>query len=51
MFGSLKDIMTELELLALFTAAAIHDYDHPVRRIAYYILKLLLNLEQFRKSI
>lgn len=36
-FGSLKDILTELELLALFTAAAIHDYDHPGRTNAFLV--------------
>jgi hypothetical protein len=36
-YGSLKDIMTDLELLALFTAAAIHDYDHPGRTNAFLV--------------
>lgn len=36
-YGNLKDIMTELELLALFTAAAIHDYDHPGRTNAFLV--------------
>ena len=29
--------MTDLELLALFTAAAIHDYDHPGRTNAFLV--------------
>ncbi|KAL5260573.1 hypothetical protein ACHWQZ_G010653 [Mnemiopsis leidyi] len=36
-YGSLKDIMTDLELLALFTAAAVHDYDHPGRTNAFLV--------------
>ena len=29
--------MTDLELLALFTAAAVHDYDHPGRTNAFLV--------------
>ena len=29
--------MTDLEALALYTAAAIHDYDHPGRTNAFLV--------------
>jgi len=36
-YGTLKEIMTDLEALALYTAAAIHDYDHPGRTNAFLV--------------
>lgn len=36
-YGSLMDTIPLLELLSLFTAAAMHDYDHPGRTNAFLV--------------
>lgn len=35
--GLLLEVLEPLELMALFTAAAMHDYDHPGRTNAFLI--------------
>jgi hypothetical protein len=35
--GTLASIMSSLELMALYTAAAMHDYDHPGRTNAFLV--------------
>ena len=39
-YGSLMDAIPQLELLALYTAAAMHDYDHPGRTNAFLVATL-----------
>lgn len=35
--GSLASVLSSLEMMALFTAAAMHDYDHPGRTNAFLV--------------
>ena len=35
--GCLADVMPALELMALYLAAAMHDYDHPGRTNAFLV--------------
>ena len=39
-YGTLMDAIPLLELLALYTAAAMHDYDHPGRTNAFLVATL-----------
>ena len=39
-YGCLVDYIPSLELLSLFTAAAMHDYDHPGRTNAFLVATL-----------
>lgn len=39
-YGSLKDSIPLLELLSLYTAATMHDYDHPGRTNAFLVATL-----------
>ena len=36
---SLTQVLSSLELMALYTAAAMHDYDHPARTNAFLVAK------------
>ena len=36
-YGYMGDVMPELELMALYTAAAMHDFDHPGRTNAFLV--------------
>lgn len=36
-YGSLADLIPGLELMALYVAAAMHDYDHPGRTNAFLV--------------
>lgn len=36
---ALSHVLSSLELLALYTAAAMHDYDHPGRTNAFLVAK------------
>ena len=36
-YGKLCQVMPELELMALYTAAAMHDFDHPGRTNAFLV--------------
>eukprot|EP00794_Sanderia_malayensis_P012831 gene12831-14148_t len=39
-YGSLSDVFPDLELMALYTAAAMHDFDHPGRTNAFLVATL-----------
>ena len=39
-YGCLMDMIPSLELLSLFIAAAMHDYDHPGRTNAFLVATL-----------
>ncbi|EDO43748.1 predicted protein [Nematostella vectensis] len=39
-YGALVDVIPLLELLSLYTAAAMHDYDHPGRTNAFLVATL-----------
>ena len=39
-YGCLADVIPELELMALYTAAAMHDFDHPGRTNAFLVATL-----------
>ncbi|KAL0196466.1 hypothetical protein M9458_010038, partial [Cirrhinus mrigala] len=36
-YGSLSGLIPALELMALYVAAAMHDYDHPGRTNAFLV--------------
>ena len=36
-YGSLAGLIPDLELMALYVAAAMHDYDHPGRTNAFLV--------------
>lgn len=36
-YGSLAGLIPSLELMALYVAAAMHDYDHPGRTNAFLV--------------
>lgn len=39
-YGCMSDVMPELELMALYTAASMHDFDHPGRTNAFLVATL-----------
>ena len=39
-YGSLADVMPDLDLMGLYTAAAMHDFDHPGRTNAFLVATL-----------
>ena len=39
-YGCLSDVYPDLELMALYTAAAMHDFDHPGRTNAFLVATL-----------
>ena len=49
-YGSLKDSIPLLELLALYTAATMHDYDHPGRTNAFLVATLSQQVSLNRRS-
>ena len=46
-YGSLKDSIPLLELLSLYTAATMHDYDHPGRTNAFLVATLSQQVSLF----
>ena len=49
-YGILMDSIPLLELLALYTAATMHDYDHPGRTNAFLVATLSQQVSWFRFS-
>lgn len=51
-YGILMDSIPQLELLALYTAATMHDYDHPGRTNAFLVstLSQQVSLSSFKRS-
>ena len=39
-YGCLADLIPDLELMALYTASAMHDFDHPGRTNAFLVATL-----------
>ena len=39
-YGCISDLMPDLELMALYVAAAMHDFDHPGRTNAFLVATL-----------
>ena len=39
-YGHLVDLIPDLELMALYTASAMHDFDHPGRTNAFLVATL-----------
>lgn len=39
-YGRLIDLIPDLELMALYTASAMHDFDHPGRTNAFLVATL-----------
>ena len=39
-YGSLAELIPDLELMALYTASAMHDFDHPGRTNAFLVATL-----------
>lgn len=40
MYGCICDVVPDLELMALYVAAAMHDFDHPGRTNAFLVATL-----------
>ena len=47
-YGVLMDSIPQLELLALYTAATMHDYDHPGRTNAFLVGTLSQQVSLFQ---
>lgn len=39
-YGTLAELIPDLELMALYTASAMHDFDHPGRTNAFLVATL-----------
>ena len=50
-YGKLVDVIPDLELMALYTASAMHDFDHPGRTNAFLVATLNPKVSRFRLSI
>lgn len=47
-YGSLAGLIPALELMALYVAAAMHDYDHPGRTNAFLVATSAPQVNQCR---
>ena len=49
-YGSICDSMPDLELMALYIAAAMHDFDHPGRTNAFLVATLNSKVKKLNQS-
>lgn len=47
-YGSLAGLIPALELMALYVAAAMHDYDHPGRTNAFLVATSAPQVNHFK---
>lgn len=48
-YGCLAGLIPALELMALYVAAAMHDYDHPGRTNAFLVATSAPQVNKYRK--